>query len=151
MRGRNSCVQCVYVVRCSNVTIIRNISSNISTKLTIYKPKLPSRCNKNASTAFLNLKFSRVRYFLRWDPPKPPYEREKLPSRALPVSCLRHSGKAFGVPWPDQFSNAGDSPELGLTVKSRQKRQWSGADTIEFHIPPQTPNGGQAQPRRHLK
>ena len=27
----------------------------------IYKPKLHSRCNKNASTAFLNLKFSRAR------------------------------------------------------------------------------------------
>ena len=34
MRGRNSCVQYVCVVRCSNVTIIRNISSNILTKLT---------------------------------------------------------------------------------------------------------------------
>ena len=34
VRGRNSCVQYVCVVRCSNVTIIRNISQNILTKLT---------------------------------------------------------------------------------------------------------------------
>ena len=34
VRGRNSCVQYVCVVRCSNVTIIRNVSSNLLTKLT---------------------------------------------------------------------------------------------------------------------
>ena len=31
--------------------------------------------------------------------------------------------RAFGVPWPDHFSEGGDGPELGLTVESRQKRQ----------------------------
>ena len=34
VRDRNSCVQCVCVVRCSNISVIKNISSNISTKLT---------------------------------------------------------------------------------------------------------------------
>ena len=53
--------------------------------------------------------------------PEPHLREGETPSRALPVSCLRHSGNAFVVPWPDHFSKAGDGPVLGLTVKSRQK------------------------------
>ena len=98
VRGRNSCVQYVCVFRCSNVTR-NNYQEYIfqhSYKIDwIYKPKLHSRCNKNTSTAFLKLKFSRWRF---------------------PEPHLRE-----GLLWPDHFSKAGDGPELGLTVLSRQK------------------------------
>ena len=53
VRGQNSCVQYVCVVRCSNITIIRNIFSNIPTKLTEF---ITRNCNKNA---FLNLNLFR--------------------------------------------------------------------------------------------
>ena len=143
VRDRNSCVRYVCVARCSNVTTARNISSNIPTKLTefINRPKLHSRCNKNAPTALLNLNF------IGRDPPNPPY---KLPSRAVPVLCLRHPGNAFGVPWPDHFSKAGDGPEHGLTVKSRLKGNDQEPIQSSSTSRPKHQTG-QAQPRRHLK
>ena len=131
VRGRNSCVQLVCDARCTDITFTRNISSNVPTKL------INRNCTQDAIKTylhFLNLKFYR-RKFLGL-----PLRDGKTPSRVLPISCLRHSGNAFGVPWPDHFSKAGDGPGLRLMVKSRQKRQWSGADTIEFHTLPQTPN-----------
>ena len=107
----------------------------------IYKLKLHSRCNKNASTAFLNLKFYRGKS------PEPPFTRG-----ALPVSCRRHSGNAFGVPWPDHFSKAGDGPELGLTVRSRQKGNDKELIQSSSTSRPKHQTGErQAQPRRRLK
>ena len=90
------------------------------------------------------IKFSRARS------PERPLERRKPSSRALPVSCLPHSGNTSGVPWPDHFSKTGDGPELGLTVKSRQK--------CKVQVPIQSSSTSrpkhqtkQAQPRWHLK
>ena len=111
----------------------------------IYQAQLHSRCNKNASTAFLNLTFSEPEpHLLDGSPPPPP--------RALPTSCLRHSGNAFGVPWPDHFSKASDGPELGLTVKSRQKgNDQEPIQPSSTSRPKHQTGAGQTQPRRHLK
>ena len=110
----------------------------------IHKPKLHSRCNKNAYTAFLNLNFSRE--ILR----EGETTREGNPSRALLASCLRHSGNAIGFPWPVHFSNAGDGPEHGVTVKSRLKG--NDQEPIQSNSTSRPKHQtGQAQPRRHLK
>ena len=45
VRGRNSCVQYICVVRCSNITIIRNISFNIPAKLTEF---INQNCTQDA-------------------------------------------------------------------------------------------------------
>ena len=112
----------------------------------IYKPKLHSRCNKNASTAFLNLKFSLARS------PELPLRDGQTHRSCSPrlVPSERHSVNAFGVQWPDHFSKAGDGPELGLTVKSTQNG--NDQEPIQSSSTSRSKHQtGQAQPRLHLK
>ena len=89
VRGGNSCVQYVCVVRCSNVTIIRNISSNIPTKLTEF-------INRNYTqyaikTAFIYSLYE-PKVFSGEIPPNSPYVRGKAPLLLSP-SC------AFSTRW----------------------------------------------------
>ena len=123
VRGRNSSVHYVCVVRCSNVTIIRNISSNIPTKLTEF---INRNCTQDAIKRIYSLSEPK---FSRGKSPEPHLRKGNPPTRALP---------ALGVPWPVNFSKAGDGPEHGLTVKSRQK---GIVQEPMLHILPQTRNG----------
>ena len=82
---------------------------------------------KNASINVLKLKI------FSWEIPNPPYERKQSPSRALPLSCLRHSGNAFGVPWPDYFSKAEDGRNVDsnlLLNKARRNLNFIVANSV---------------------
>ena len=85
VRGRNSCPQYVCVVRCSNVTIIRNISSNIPTKLTEF---INRNCTQDAIKSIYKLSEPNI---FSGDIPRTPLREGKLPPLVLPPA------RAFGT------------------------------------------------------
>ena len=89
VRGRNSYVQYVCVVRCSNVTINRNISSNIPTNLTEF---INWNCTQDAIKCIYSL--SEPKSFLG-EIHQTPFMRG-----GLPLSCSPHlvpKSRAFGT------------------------------------------------------
>ena len=144
MRGRNRCVPYVCVARCSNVTIIRNISSNIPTKLTEF---INRNCTQDAVKRINSLSEPNI---FSGKIPRTPFTRGGNPHSCSPRLVPSALGEGFRRPMAGSLFKSRRRSWAWIDCESRLKG--NDQEPIQSNSTSRPKHQTvQAQPRRHLK